>query len=129
MPPRKPKPAPKTKAKLKKNEKGVILLSGGNPQIEKGEGDAPVQAYIAAMPGWKSDLGKRLDMLITKGPSQGAEGGEVELAVLRRRRAGLVPEPPRLHALCEGGFLPGGFAETDAARRQQGQEHAHPRHP
>ena len=40
------------------------LLSGGNPQIAKGEGDAPVQAYIAAMPGWKRDLGRRLDALI-----------------------------------------------------------------
>jgi hypothetical protein len=44
----------------------VRLLSGGNPQIPKGEGDAPVQAYIAAMPGWKSDLGKRLDALIVR---------------------------------------------------------------
>ena len=41
-----------------------VLLSGGNPQIAKGEGDAPVQAYIAAMPGWKSDVGRRLDALI-----------------------------------------------------------------
>ena len=40
------------------------LLSGGNPQIAKGEGDGPVQAYIAAMPGWKSDVGRRLDALI-----------------------------------------------------------------
>lgn len=40
------------------------LLSGGNPQIAKGEGEAPVQAYIAAMPGWKSDVGRRLDALI-----------------------------------------------------------------
>ncbi len=40
------------------------LLSGGNPQIPKGDGDAPVQAYIAAMPGWKRDLGHRLDALI-----------------------------------------------------------------
>ncbi|SEH65189.1 hypothetical protein SAMN05216228_1005100 [Rhizobium tibeticum] len=40
------------------------LLSGGNPQIAKAEGDGPVQAYIAAMPGWKSDLGRRLDALI-----------------------------------------------------------------
>jgi hypothetical protein len=40
------------------------LLSGGNPQIPKGEGDRPVQAYIAAMPGWKRDLGRRLDALI-----------------------------------------------------------------
>jgi hypothetical protein len=42
----------------------VILLSGGNPQIAKADGDAPVQAYIAAMPGWKRGLGKRLDALI-----------------------------------------------------------------
>ena len=41
------------------------LLSGGNPQIPKGYGDAPVQAYIAAMPGWKSDVGRRLDAVIT----------------------------------------------------------------
>ena len=43
-----------------------LLLSGGNPQIAKADGDAPVQAYIAAMPGWKSDLGKRLDALIVR---------------------------------------------------------------
>ncbi len=42
------------------------LLSGGNPQIPKGYGDAPVQAYIAAMPGWKSDVGRRLDALIVR---------------------------------------------------------------
>jgi len=42
------------------------LLSGGNPQIAKGYGDGPVQAYIAAMPGWKSDVGRRLDALITR---------------------------------------------------------------
>jgi len=40
------------------------LLSGGNPQIPKGEGDAPVQAYIDAMPGWKQQLGRDLDALI-----------------------------------------------------------------
>ena len=42
------------------------LLSGGNPQIAKADGDAPVQAYIAAMPGWKSDAGRRLDGLIVR---------------------------------------------------------------
>lgn len=46
--------------------KPVVLLSGGNPQIAKGDGDVPVQAYIAAMPAWKHDLGKRLDRLITR---------------------------------------------------------------
>jgi hypothetical protein len=43
----------------------VRLLSGGNPQIAKGDGDAPVQAYIDAMPGWKRDVGRSLDALIT----------------------------------------------------------------
>ena len=42
------------------------LLSGGNPQIAKAEGDAPVQEYIAAMPGWKSDAGRRLDAIIER---------------------------------------------------------------
>lgn len=41
-----------------------VLLSGGNPQIAKGDGDAPVQAYIAAMPGWKHAVGRQLDELI-----------------------------------------------------------------
>jgi hypothetical protein len=43
-----------------------VLLSGGNPQIAKGDGDAPVQAYIAAMPGWQSEIGRRLDQLIVQ---------------------------------------------------------------
>ena len=42
------------------------LLAGGNPQIAKADGDAPVQAYIAAMPGWKRDVGRRLDALIAR---------------------------------------------------------------
>ena len=55
------KPAPAKPAPAK-----PVLLSGGNPQIAKAYGDAPVQAYIAAMPGWKSDVGRRLDALITR---------------------------------------------------------------
>ena len=43
-----------------------LLLAGGNPQIAKADGDAPVQAYIAAMPGWKRDVGRRLDALIAR---------------------------------------------------------------
>lgn len=43
-----------------------MLLSGGNPKIAKADGDAPVKAYIAAMPGWKQDVGKRLDQIITR---------------------------------------------------------------
>jgi hypothetical protein len=45
---------------------GPVLLSGGNPQIPKGEGDGPVQAYIAAMPGWKRDVGGRIDDIVTR---------------------------------------------------------------
>jgi hypothetical protein len=44
----------------------TVLLAGDNPQIAKGEGDAPVQAYIAAIPGWKRDAGRRLDALIER---------------------------------------------------------------
>jgi hypothetical protein len=54
------------KAAAKRVAAKPTLLSGGNPQIAKADGDAPVQAYIAAMPGWKRDLGKRLDALIVR---------------------------------------------------------------
>ena len=49
-----------------KPKEAPVLLAGGNPQIPKGDGDAPVQAYLAAMPGWKRDVGRRLDALITR---------------------------------------------------------------
>jgi hypothetical protein len=66
---------------------GPRRLAGGNPQIAKGDGDEPVQAYIAAMPGWKQDVGRRLDALIVRAvpdvrkavkwnsPFYGGEGG------------------------------------------------------
>ena len=54
------------KAKPIKARKGATVLAGGNPRIAKQDGDVPVQAYIAAMPGWKRDLGKRLDALIVR---------------------------------------------------------------
>lgn len=68
-PPRPREASPKVQAGTKPDPRdgslgGPVLLSGGNPQIAKGYGDAPVQAYIAAMPGWKRDLGRRLDALI-----------------------------------------------------------------
>jgi len=57
----------RTSAKLvKKAAAKPALLSGDNPQIAKADGDAPVQAYIAAMPGWKRDVGRRLDALIVR---------------------------------------------------------------
>jgi hypothetical protein len=92
------------------------LLSGGNPQIAKGYGDEPVQAYIAAMPGWKSDVGRRLDALIVhtvpgvrkavkwNSPLYGAaddEGWFLSIHVFARyvkvaffRGASLCPVPP-----------------------------------
>ena len=91
------------------------LLAGGNPQIPKGDGDAPVQAYIAAMPGWKSDLGRCLDELIVRtvpgvrkavrwnSPFYGVEGAGWFLSyhVFTRyvkvtffRGASLEPQPP-----------------------------------
>jgi len=66
------KKASKTSAKVTKKAAAKrvaakpALLSGGNPQIAKADGDAPVQAYIAAMPGWKREVGRRLDALIVR---------------------------------------------------------------
>jgi len=54
------------KAKPKAGAKVAVLLSGGNPQIAKADGDVPVRAYIASMPGWKCSLGRRLDALIVQ---------------------------------------------------------------
>src|SRR5881396_3761078 len=65
----KSKSPPKAGAKAKpgaSEAKPVKLLSGGNPQIAKADGDAPVQAYIAGMPGWKRDVGRHLDALIVR---------------------------------------------------------------
>ena len=93
----------------------VSLLSGGNPQIPKGEGNAPVRAYIAAMPGWKRAVGRRLDALIERAvpgvhkavkwnsPFYGVEGEGWFLSfhcythyikVAFFRGASLSPEPP-----------------------------------
>ena len=57
---------PKAKARTAKSTSSPKLLSGGNPQIPKGFGDEPVQAYIAAMPGWKNEIGRRIDTLIMR---------------------------------------------------------------
>jgi len=62
------KARPKSAAKAPRavKAKAPVLLSGGNPQIAKGDGDGPVQAYIAAMPGWKRAVGERLDALFVR---------------------------------------------------------------
>jgi len=59
-------PAKKTRPIREQKGKKVTLLAGGNPRIAKADGDAPVQAYISAIPGWKRDIGKRLDALIVR---------------------------------------------------------------
>ena len=59
-------PTAKAPKSTKASARKPALLAGGNPQIAKADGDAPVQAYIAAMPGWKSDVGRRLDALIVR---------------------------------------------------------------
>ena len=104
------------KASNQKAAAEPTLLSGGNPQVPKGEGDAPVQAYLAAMPGWKRELGERLDRLIVQNvpdvhkavkwnqPFYGFEGGGwflsfrcytnyVQLAFYRG--SSLEPLPPK----------------------------------
>lgn len=58
--------ATKSKRPLKPGKDGIVRLAGGKPQIAKADGDAPVQKYIAAMPGWQSAVGKRLDAIIVK---------------------------------------------------------------
>lgn len=61
------KKAAKKSSRVRPRKKaGPVLLSGGNPQIAKADGDAPVQAYIAAVPGWKRELAHRVDALITR---------------------------------------------------------------
>ena len=98
-----PKSQPRKRAKPK-------LLSGGNPQIAKADGDAPVQAYIAAMPGWKSKVGRRLDAIIVLHRARRLQSREMELALLRHRaprgQRGLVPRHPLLHEVHQSGLLP-----------------------
>jgi hypothetical protein len=105
-----------SRAPLTPGPDGVVRLSGGNPQIPKGEGDGPVQAFIAAMPGWQVAVGRRLDRLIAEAvpgacravkwntPLFGAPGDEgffmgfhcfaAYVKVSFFRGAHLVPPPP-----------------------------------
>jgi len=132
-------PAKKAKAapRAAKPVKAVKLLSGGNPQIAKGDGDAPVQAYIAAMPEWKRDIGERLDALIVrKVPGvrkavkwnspfygDGAKGWFLSLHVFTRfvritffRGTSLRPVPPGPSKVAEVRYLDIHEGEFDEAR-------------
>ena len=88
-----------------------MLLAGGVPQIAKADGDAPVQAYIAAMPEWKRDVGRRIDELIVR-HYPGVKGRAVEHAFLRYRRPRLVPRLSYLHEVRQGDHLPRHVAST-----------------
>jgi hypothetical protein len=94
-----------------------VLLSGGNPQIAKGYGDAPVQAYIAAMPGWKAGAWRRLDKLIGRTVPGAAKAAG-------RRADTLVPEHPLLRQIYQGRLLSRRLAEARAAGRVEKRRHA-----
>lgn len=66
VPPKKSAKKAASRPPLPKDEHGIVRLRGGNPQIAKGDGDAPVQAYIRAMPGWTREVGERLDALVVR---------------------------------------------------------------
>ena len=106
------------KAKRAEREaKPVKLLTGGNPQIAKADGDAPVQSYIAAMPGWMREVGRRLDMLIAR-DSRRAQRSQMELSLLRCRGQRLVCHFPYLYELREGNLFPRHVAPTRSTRRE-----------
>ena len=101
------------------------LLSGGNPQIAKADGDAPVQAYIAAMPGWKRDVGRRLDALIVRtvpGVRKTVKWNSPFYGV----GSGVVPRHPLFCEVRQSSFLSGHFAASYPARRVQAKEVRYP---
>jgi hypothetical protein len=101
---------------VKSNARSVAgkpaLLAGGNPQIAKAEGDAAVQAYIAAMPGWKREVGRRLDALVVR-------------TVPSVRKA----VNPLLHEVRETGVLPRNVTASSPSGRVEAQGRALRRHP
>jgi hypothetical protein len=90
-----PKSAKGARAKPQSGKAATpTLLAGGNPQIAKGEGDAPVRAYIAAMPGWKRDVGRRLDALIVKAAPGARKAIKWNSPLYGVDGASLSPVPP-----------------------------------
>ena len=88
----KPSPKPRNAAKRapKKPARRPVLLSGGNPQIAKADGNAPVRAYIAAIPGWKREIARRLDELVSR------TAPKARKASARSRRSAIFrPPSPR----------------------------------
>jgi len=102
-----------------------VLLSGSNSQIAKAYGDAPVQAYIAAMPGWKRDVGRRLDALIVRtvpGVRKTVKWNSPFYGV----GSGVVPRHPLFCEVRQSSFLSGHFAASYPARRVQAKEVRYP---
>jgi len=91
------------------------LLSGGNPQIAKGTGDKPVQAYIAAMPGWKREVGRRLDALIVRTVPGVAKAVKWNSPFYGVEEGAWYPQLPLLCEVREGGVLPRRGAAAGAA--------------
>lgn len=105
---------------------GPVLLSGGNPQIAKGEGNAPVQAYIAAMPGWKSEAGGRLDALIERAVPDVRKAVKWNSPFYGVEGEGWFPQLSLLHEIHKGSLLPRHVAGPGAAWPVQKQGHALP---
>jgi len=124
----------------KGGESGPKLLSGGNPQIPKGDGDGPVEAYLQAMPGWKATVGRRLDELVVEvvpgvrkavrwnSPFYGVEGRGWFLSfhcftkyvkVTFFNGSSLAPAPPESSKDADARYLhvfEGGIADEDQLR-------------
>ena len=118
----------KASKSTKASAKEPTLLSGGNPQIAKGDGDAPVQAYIAAMPGWKREVGRRLDALIVRTVPDVRKAVRWNTPFYGSRGPGLVPRLPLHHEVRQGGFPPRHIAASCPPGRVQERGHALPPH-
>src|SRR4051794_33862907 len=105
-----------------------VLLSGGNPQIPKGYGDAPVQAYIAAMPAWKSEVRRRLDAVI-ECAVPGVRKAVKWNSPFYGRGPRLVSQLSRLRQVHQSGLLLWRLAQSRPAGRVQAEGRALPAHP
>ena len=106
----------------------VVLLSGGNPQIAKGDGDAPVQAYIAAMPGWKRDIGRQLDALVARAIPDVRKAVKWNSPFYGIAGQGWFLSYHCFSRYVKVTFLPWRLAQAVAAGRVERQERALPRH-
>ena len=106
-----------------------MLLAGGNPQIPKGYGDAPVQAYIAAMPGWKRDVGRRLDALIVRTVPGVRKAVKWNSPLYAVEGEGWFLSVHCMTKYVKVAFFRGTSLASRPSRRVQDEGHALPRHP